>query len=224
MKVKICGITSLEDAIMAVDAGADMLGFNFYPKSPRYIEPAACARLVERLMGHCNCSPQLVGVFVNSGLIEIVSTLNQCGLDLAQLSGDEPPELVNVLGERAFKGLRPADSAALEAALQQLLVRHQPPALLIDAYHPNAYGGTGKKADWSLARGLARLRPILLAGGLTPENVADAIKQVTPWGVDVASGVELSPGKKDPARVAAFIKAAKAKYKASPPHEKEKEK
>jgi phosphoribosylanthranilate isomerase len=210
MKVKICGITSLEDALTAVEAGADMLGFNFYPKSPRYIEPTACARLVEDLMRQ-GCKVKLVGVFVNSGLIEIETILNQCGLDLAQLCGDEPPDLLTTLGERAFKALRPVDSTALEAALNQLPARYQPPALLIDAYHPGAYGGTGQKADWSLARGMAHLKPILLAGGLTPENVSEAIQQARPWGVDVASGVESVPGKKDSARVAAFVRAAKAK-------------
>jgi phosphoribosylanthranilate isomerase len=209
MKVKICGITSLEDALTAVEAGADMLGFNFYPQSPRYIQPDACAELVTSLMARGCCRAQLVGVFVNSRLIEIEGILNQCGLDLAQLSGDEPPELLQVLRDRAFKALRPVDAAALDAALEGLPPRYQPPALLIDAYHPDAFGGTGQKADWSLASALASLKPILLAGGLTPENVTEAVKQVQPWGVDVASGVESAPGKKDPAKVLAFIQAAK---------------
>ena len=214
MKVKICGITSIDDAMASVQAGADMLGFNFYPKSPRYIEPAACAGLVDALLGRCPCKTRLVGVFVNAGLIEITTILDQCRLDLAQLCGDEPPELLAVLGERAFKALRPAGPDALQAALERLPLRDQPPAVLIDAYHPDAYGGTGQKADWSLARGLAHLKPILLAGGLTPENVSEAVSQVNPWGVDVASGVESAPGKKDPARVAAFVRAARAKHAA----------
>jgi len=208
MKVKICGITTLEDALGAVDAGADLLGFNFYAGSPRYIQPDACARLVAALLAR-GCQAQLVGVFVNSGLIEIESILNRCGLDLAQLCGDEPPELLKALGDRGIKALRPADAAALESALQQLPPRLLPPAALIDAYQPGAFGGTGQKADWALAQSAARLQPILLAGGLTPENVASAVEQVSPWGVDVASGVESGPAKKDPARVAAFIRAAK---------------
>ena len=125
--------------------------------------------------------------------------------------GDEPPELLTILGDRAFKALRPASAAALNTALTLVPPRFQPPAVLMDAYHPGVFGGTGQKADWSLACDLARLKPILLAGGLTPENVAEAVRQVQPWGVDVASGVESTPGKKDAARVAAFIRAAKAK-------------
>ncbi len=211
MKVKICGITSLEDALSAVDAGADMLGFNFYSKSPRYIKPDACNEIIGGLMAGGYSKVQLVGVFVNSGLVEIESILNQCGLDLAQLCGDEPPGMLEILGDRAFKALRPADAAALEAALSRLAPRFQPPALLIDAYQADGFGGSGQKADWNLAKPLARLKPILLAGGLTPENVAKAIQQVRPWGVDVASGVESAPGKKDPKRVTAFIHAAKAR-------------
>jgi phosphoribosylanthranilate isomerase len=211
MKIKICGITTLDDALNAVENGADMLGFNFYPKSPRYIQPTACADLIEKLMARGCCKALMVGVFVNSGLIEIQGILNQCGLDLAQLSGDEPPELLASLGDRGFKALRPVDSAVLEAALKRLTPRFQPPALLIDAYHPGSFGGTGQTADWSLAKSAARLKPILLAGGLTPENVVEAVKQVQPWGVDVASGVESAPGIKDPAKVAAFIRAAKGK-------------
>jgi phosphoribosylanthranilate isomerase len=209
MIVKICGITSLADALSAVAAGADLLGFNFYPKSPRYLQPAACAGLVAGLRQRGLAAVGLVGVFVNAAPLEIETILDQCGLDLAQLSGDEPPQTLVSLSQRAFKALRPPSGAALAAALAQLPARAQPPACLIDAYHPQSYGGTGQQADWSLARSVARQQPILLAGGLTPANVAAAIRQVAPWGVDVASGVEAAPGQKDPAKVAAFVKAAK---------------
>ena len=210
MKVKICGITSLEDARAAVDAGADMLGFNFFIASPRFISPDNCARITAALNGS---GVSLVGVFVNASVEEIRAVQQGCGLDLAQLSGDEPPEVVtmlSMLGVRVVKALRPADPAALEADLARFMPRQEAPAWLVDAYRPGEYGGTGQTADWSLAAGLAARAPILLAGGLSPENAAQAVRQVRPWGLDVASGVESAPGKKDARRMAAFIQAARA--------------
>jgi phosphoribosylanthranilate isomerase len=208
MKIKICGITRYEDAQAAVEAGADLLGFNFYAKSPRYISPISAARLIADIRAACS-RVQIVGVFVNSSLEEINTITGQCELDLAQLCGDELPETLNALNGVAFKALRPKD----KPDLAQFLIRYQPragsPAYLVDAYRPGAYGGTGQIADWSLARSLAEAYPLLLAGGLTPDNVAEAIQQVRPWGVDVASGVEESPGCKDPVRLAAFIKIAR---------------
>jgi phosphoribosylanthranilate isomerase len=209
MKVKICGITTLDDALAALDAGADLLGFNFYPKSPRVIGPEACAAITAELRRR-NCAASLVGVFVNASQNQVAETLRTCGLDLAQLSGDEPPEWVRALGSQAFKALRPVNAAELALALAALPHRPQPPALLLDANRPGAYGGTGQTADWSLASDLALQVPLLLAGGLTPENVARAIRQVRPWGVDVASGVETAPGRKDPAKMAAFVQAARS--------------
>jgi phosphoribosylanthranilate isomerase len=208
MKVKICGLTRLEDALAALDAGADLLGFNFHPASPRYIETAACAQMVSELRKR-GVKTVLVGVFVNRPAGEIAAVLDACHLDLAQLSGDEPPETLAALGRRAFKALRARDAQGLEESWRVYPMRTSPPACLVDAYRPGLYGGTGQLADWSLAGRLARRAPILLAGGLTPENVAEAIRQVRPWGVDVASGVEASPGRKDPARVLAFIRAAR---------------
>ena len=153
MKIKICGITSLEDAQAAVQAGADMLGFNFYPPSPRCITPQACAQIVAGLRGSGVCT---VGVFVNADAGEVRAILDECGLDLAQLSGDEPPEVLAALGERAFKALRPADETALQDLLRAYPARSQAPAWLVDAYHPGEYGGTGLSADWSTAAGLAQ--------------------------------------------------------------------
>ncbi len=204
MKVKICGLTSLEDALGAVEAGADLLGFNFYPPSPRCIRPEACARIVEALKRR-GTQATLVGVFVNAGVDEVEATLARCGLDLAQLHGDEPPEALAALGGRAFKALRPADAAGLEQALRDYPPRSGPPAYLVDASVPEKYGGTGRQADWGLARELADRTPVLLAGGLTPADVAAAARQVRPWGVDVASGVEAGPGKKDPDKMKAFV-------------------
>jgi phosphoribosylanthranilate isomerase len=206
MRIKICGITSLEDALAAVEAGADWLGFNFYPPSPRFVPPEVCAKIVASLRG---TGVTCVGVFVNAPLDEIQAILEVCRLDLAQLSGDEPPEVVNALGERAFKALRPASSTELEALLRRYPPRREAPAWLLDAYRPGEYGGTGAPASRELARALAGQAPILLAGGLRPENVGEAIRQVRPWGVDVASGVESSPPHKDALRMKQFIQAAR---------------
>ncbi len=209
MKIKICGITNIDDALAAVEAGADLLGFNFYPSSPRHIFPQECARLVAGLISY---RPQitLVGVFVDSPADQILRILNDCGLDLAQLSGDEPPETLRRLGGRAFKALRPQNQEDMVALIDQYPARSKPPSYLIDAYRPGQYGGTGELAKWSLAASLSLHAPILLAGGLTPENVALAIRQVRPWGVDVASGVESAPGRKDVKKMKDFIQAARS--------------
>lgn len=208
MIVKICGITCYHDAQVAIEAGADLLGFNFYPKSPRFIEPLSAARLIAAIRGRCT-PVQIVGVFVNSPLEAIISIMDECGLDLAQLHGDEQYETLAALNGKAFKALRPKDTADLAQFVRSYPPKTDSPAYLIDAYRPGEYGGTGQPADWTLARALAETNHILLAGGLTPENVAAAIRQVHPWGVDVASGVEAAPGRKDPAKLAVFIKAAK---------------
>ncbi len=208
MKVKICGITNLEDAFSASAAGADLLGFNFYPASPRYINPADCARLVADLRQQ-GCTALLVGVFVDEPPIHVVTILDQCQLDLAQLSGNESPQTLASLGQRAYKALRPGSKLEMEASIRRYPAHSLPPAWLIDANRPGAFGGTGQLARWDLASSLAARAPILLAGGLNEANVAAAIHEVWPWGVDVASGVEASPGRKDAAKVAAFIQAAK---------------
>jgi phosphoribosylanthranilate isomerase len=207
MKVKICGITSIDDALAAVGAGADMLGFNFYEKSPRCISPELCKQVISAIPAG---KVFHVGVFVNMDASDILRVMETCGLDLAQLSGDESPQALHVLGERAFKALRPADDDSLQADLARYPARKGKPSWLVDAYRPNAYGGTGHTADWQLAANLAWQTPILLAGGLKPENVAQAIEQVQPWGVDVASGVEISPGVKDHAKMCAFVENAKS--------------
>ncbi|MBN2387775.1 MAG: GNAT family N-acetyltransferase [Anaerolineales bacterium] len=209
MKIKICGITSREDALEAIDAGAEWLGFNFYPGSRRALTLEACAA-IQSAIAERPASIVSVGVFVNASAAAIAAVLDRCGLDLAQLSGDEPPETLAALGERAFKALRISQADTASAQVEALPVRSSPPTCLMDAYLPGAFGGTGQTADWSLARRLARQAPILLAGGLTPDNVAAAVQQVRPWGVDVASGVESSPGVKDAARVRAFIQAVRA--------------
>jgi phosphoribosylanthranilate isomerase len=206
MIVKICGITNGKDALAAIEAGADMLGFNFYEKSPRYISPETC----RKIMLHLPVSQVTgVGVFVNMPPEEINLILQLTGLHLAQLSGDESPADLAALHGQAFKALRPVDEDALQADLARYTAHKGAPAWLLDAYRPGSYGGTGVTADWRLAANLAAQAPILLAGGLRPDNVAAAVAQVHPWGVDVASGVESSPGVKDHTAMVEFIHNAK---------------
>ena len=209
MIVKICGIKTLSDALAAIDAGADMLGYNFYPKSKRYISVKECVEIQNDLVGR-GMDVISVGVFVNASYETIIETLEVCALNLVQLHGDESPAFLEELGEWAFKAIRPKNADEALNALEKYPQRADAPALLVDAYHPSEYGGSGTLGDWTLARELAAQKPILLAGGLTPENVGEAVRQVNPWGVDVASGVESTPGVKDVAKIAAFISAAKS--------------
>jgi phosphoribosylanthranilate isomerase len=208
MKVKVCGITNLEDAQAAIDAGADMLGFNFYRKSVRYAEPAAARSIVTQIRSGARV-PRLVGVFVNSPLLEVQSILREVDLDLAQLHGDESIEMIAQLSGCGYKALRPQSVQEAENQAKAYATANEPD-LLIDAYRKGEYGGTGQVGDWSITAKIARQYSILLAGGLTPENVAEAIRQVRPWGVDVASGVESAPGKKDVDKMRAFARQAKA--------------
>lgn len=205
MRIKICGLKNTADAVVALEAGADFLGFNFYPKSPRYIAPAACAQLVRELGPRPQA--QYVGIFVNEAPATVRAILDDCGLHLAQLHGEETSEVVSTFKGRAFKAFRGlgADHATYITARGT----DQPPAFLVDAYTPNAYGGTGHTADWPGACRLAEQYPLFLAGGLTPDNVAEAFQQVRPWGVDVASGVESAPGVKDQTKIRLFIRNAR---------------
>ncbi len=200
--IKICGIKTLPDALAAIEAGADYLGFNFYPKSVRFIEKSACAEITSVLKREYP-KVKLVGVFVNSSVEEIKDILQTCHLDLAQLHGDETPEMFAQLAPHAFRAFRgiPESNAGYE--------RDEAPAMLIDAAVKGIYGGSGVTADWTAAAELAKKYPLLLAGGLTPENVADAVRLVQPWGVDVASGVESAPGEKDAGKMVQFVKAVR---------------
>lgn len=204
-KIKICGIKTIYDARAAINAGADMLGFNFYPKSPRYIEKDMCAAITSVLKKEY---PQikLVGVFVNSAVDEIKDILQTCSLDLAQLHGDETLEMLNELRGKAFKVFR----GVTDWETDKRMVTDFAPAFLIDAQVKDVYGGSGVQADWNAASKLAKQYNFLLAGGLTPENVGGAVSRVKPWGVDVASGVEASLGVKDEAKMIAFVKKAKS--------------
>jgi phosphoribosylanthranilate isomerase len=213
--VKVCGITNLDDGRCAVEAGVDFLGFVFYPKSSRFVtleQAAAIVRTIRREFGVD--APRCVGVFVNGSVEHVLATLDGAGLDLAQLHGGEPPADVRMLHPRAFKAIRPRscdDAEAAAAAYSDVIPNDITlPQILVDAYHPQQFGGTGIPADLAVARLLARHLRLLLAGGLTPETVGPAIEQVRPWGVDVSSGVERDKGIKDHARVRAFVEAVRA--------------
>jgi phosphoribosylanthranilate isomerase len=216
MKIKICGITNLEDALLALEAGADLLGYNFYQGSSRYLAPAACARIQSELAG-LGGKYIGVGVFVDAPSDEIRQVLSDCGLQLAQLHGGEPPEQLRKLGNVAYKGIRPRTRQEGMLLAETYPPRTHPPALLLDAHHPQLFGGTGRKADWSLAQELAARSDLLLAGGLTPSNVFRAVERVRPWGVDVASGVETAPGRKGASLLKAFITQARLAENASAP-------
>ncbi len=214
VRVKICGITRVEDALVAAQAGADFLGFVFYPKSPRYVPVERAAAIVAAVRKALAArAPRFVGVFVNASPEQVQATLHQAGLDLAQLHGEEPPEMFQALWPRAYKALRPATvEEALTVArryAQDLAPQPDQPLFLVDAHHPTAYGGTGLPAHEAAARALAERYPILLAGGLNPKNVAEKITRLRPWGVDVSSGVEARPGIKDPERIRAFLRAVR---------------
>jgi phosphoribosylanthranilate isomerase len=201
VKVKICGITNLADAKAAAEAGADVLGFIFYDKSPRFISCDAAAAIIREL-------PPFVikaGVFVDAPEDAVLRAVRECGLNLLQFHGEETPDYCLQFGIMSMKAFRVRDAASL-----QTLRDYPTDAWLLDAYTPDKLGGTGEAFNWDLAREAQSWgRPIFLAGGLTPENVAHAIRSARPYAVDVSSGVEAAPGRKDPARIKAFIQAAK---------------
>lgn len=201
VKVKICGITSPEDALIAVEAGADALGFVFYQESPRHIFPEEAARIISLLPPFV----QAVGLFVN----EEPETVNQvsrfCRLGVVQLHGDETPDYCRKIEQRVMKAFRVRSLICLDP-----ITGYHPAAFLLDAYSPSFYGGTGTSFNWEIAReAVQRGHKIVLAGGLTTDNVAEAIRQVRPYAVDVSSGVESAPGTKDPDKVRRFIRTAK---------------
>lgn len=212
-RIKICGVTKPEDAVAALQAGADMIGLNFYSQSARYVSPEKAARIAAEV-------PQTTGVFVNATADEIHRTVEQVGLDWIQLHGDETPELVaeiqsqlplirvQFLGKHGLQGIAEDVAACTELG-------RPPRAVLVDATVEGEYGGTGKTADWpALAnhREVMEKVPLVLAGGLQAENVAAAIATVQPDAVDTASGVESSPGVKDTQKMQSFIRNAKAAF------------
>lgn len=205
VRVKVCGVTTLEDARMCIAAGVDAIGLNFWPKSVRYCDPARARAIVEALHGQV----LFVGVFVDASEEEIARMREEVGLGCVQLHGEEPPALVERFLPHAYKALRVRGPSVLEE------VRRYPgDHVLLDAYVPGHPGGTGAVFDWRLAHQVARERRLTLAGGLTPDNVASAVREVHPFCVDTASGVESAPGVKSPQRVEQFVARARAASKA----------
>ena len=214
-RVKICGITNTLDALAAAGAGADAVGLNFYPESPRFIEPEPAGEIT----GVLPAGVMKVGLFVNATAEEICRTFDRLGLDLIQLHGDEPPEFLPTLGRRpvmkAFRlgqaGLKPVEDYLAECRRLECV----PEMVLVDAYVKGLYGGSGQTADWPALGAYPTDEsrpPLVLAGGLTAENVARAIGALRPAAVDTASGVESQPGRKDHALVEQFVTAARAAF------------
>jgi phosphoribosylanthranilate isomerase len=202
MFLKVCGITSLADALHAVEHGATAIGFVFWPRSPRFIDPHDAAEIVAELPDDTTT----VGVFVNEPVEGIRSIVAKTGIVAVQLHGDEPPEYAHAIGHPILRATTVQDAADVSGAWPESTT------LLVDAVDPVRRGGTGQTVDWSRAAALARLRPIVLAGGLTPDNVADAVATVRPYGVDVSSGVEAAPGVKDHDKVAQFLANARSAF------------
>lgn len=195
-KIKICGITNIEDAMTAVHAGVDALGFIFYPKSPRGVDTKAAARIIKEL-------PPLVlsvGVFINETPDVVNRAVAECGLDRVQLHGTEGPGYCGRVSSKVIKAIRVSDVGDIDAIKDYCVS-----AYLLDTFQEGMHGGTGKTFNWDIAVAAKRFGNIIVSGGLTPENVQDAIVHVKPYAVDVSSGVELRPGKKDPEKIKWFI-------------------
>ncbi len=210
-RIKICGVTTVDDALMVAEAGADAVGLNFYPASPRYASPGTAKAIVAALPSDVT----KVGLFVHSPARDTVEAFERLGLDIIQLHGDEPPEYAAELGGRpVIKAFR-LGADGLSTAVEYLRRCRQlgclPALCLFDSRVPGVYGGTGQVADWTELKEYPSEDwhpPLVLAGGLTPENVASAIEHVRPSAVDTASGVESSPGRKDPGLVRRFVAEA----------------
>lgn len=201
VRVKICGVRSLEEAEAAVEYGADAIGFNFWPKSPRYIAPEMARSIIAKLSPLLSC----VGVFVNEEPEHIIEIASQAGLNAVQLHGDEMPEYCAQLrGLKLIKAFRVSEDFDLNQ-----IANYRVSSILLDTKVKNNYGGTGERFDWRIALEAKRFAPIILAGGLNAENVAEAINFVRPMAVDVCSGVEAEPGRKDISRIREFMSVVK---------------
>lgn len=201
VRVKICGITNPEDALAAVEFGADALGFVFFRESPRYVAEDQAASIIRQLPPFITT----VGVFVNEKPEEIENIVLRTGVDAIQLHGDEPPSLC-ALSRRVIKAIRVKSLESLDPLIDY---QDNVAAFLLDTYTSDAFGGTGRIFNWDIASYAKQFGNIILAGGLTPANVAEAVRQITPYGVDVSSGVESRKGRKDHTAMKAFIGKAK---------------
>ena len=204
VKVKICGMTNLKDIKVAVDGGVDAVGFIFYKKSPRSVTMQAVREIVLELPPFVDS----VGVFVNETAEQINKIADHCKLDRVQLHGDESPAFCKKIRRRVIKAIRVKDMQSLKK-----LSEYPVSSFLLDTFSQDHYGGTGKVFDWNLAYPAKKYGPIILAGGLTPINVRQAIQRIQPYGVDVCSGVESQPGMKDHKKMQAFLKNVKAERK-----------
>ena len=205
--IKICGLTHIEDATLSAECGADLLGLIFHRASARFVDPEEAAALVRAVQAP---SVRWIGVFVDEKPDDILRSARTIGLQGVQLHGKEPPNVVDRLrGEGLFVIKAHRVSGSVDLAR---LDAFEADAHLLDAYAAEAAGGTGRTFDWSLAGDASTDRRVLLAGGLTPDNVAEAIRSVRPWGVDVSSGVEAAPGRKDSEKIRRFIAAARAAF------------
>ena len=200
IKIKICGITNLEDALVAANSGADALGFIFVKDSKRYIEPETARDIISKLPPFIT----KVGVFVNSNLNEIVEIKEKTHIDIAQLHGDETIEFCRSIPFRTIKVIRVKDRSNIE-----LVAQYPDQDILFDTYSDKEYGGTGTTFDWTVLKDLSLSKKVILSGGLNSDNVAEAVKVVVPYAVDVSSGVEARPGKKDHNKIKRFIEAIK---------------
>ena len=214
IRLKICGLRQTDHALAAREASADFLGFNFVPGVRRQLSEEAAREIIDdyrRLAGHGG--PSLVGLFANQPLDEVNQIVGACGLDFAQLCGDEPPEYWQGVSARVIKQIRVRQDGPVSGVIESIGLRldevvSRGHLAVLDTHQEGALGGTGLTFDWSIARSLGRSFDFLLAGGLSPENVEDAIGAAAPWGVDVSSGVE-TDGVKDPAKIAAFARRAR---------------
>jgi phosphoribosylanthranilate isomerase len=199
LRVKVCGITTVDDATLAVDLGASAIGLVFWPDSPRYVDASRAREIALALPTFVTT----VGVFVDQGVEEVTSIADTVGLGAIQLHGNEQPADYTTARRRLIKAVavRNGSAAAAAAAVPPFAT------LLLDAHDPIRRGGTGQRIDWTLAAAIARTRPTILSGGLNAENVAEAVERVAPYAIDVSSGVESSPGRKDVARLRAFFSA-----------------
>lgn len=199
-RVKICGITRLEDALTAIEAGADALGFVFYPPSPRYIAPEKATEIIAQLPPFVTT----VALFVDEPVAEVRRIMALTQVDLLQFHGDESADYCQQFGRAWIKALRVRDADSLQQDLNQFQAAR---AILLDSYRPGVPGGTGETFNWELIPAQSA-QAIILAGGLTPENISTAVQQVKPYAVDVSGGVEASKGIKDPVKIHAFIRGA----------------
>lgn len=211
VKIKICGITSLDDARAAIEAGADLLGFNFYRTSPRFIEPETARQIIDSIK--TEYEPQqieTVAIFVNEPIEDVLKAISVSGVDVVQLHGDESPAYCDELksslsNQTVIKALRV--SAAFEPGEA---AHYDVDAIMLDAFHDQLRGGTGQIINWDVARATREIVPrLFLSGGLSPENVAEAIAKVQPYAIDACSSLESAPGQKDLARMKAFVRAAR---------------